>query len=66
MFVDSSLWMAILGLNSRASHPKIEEYKLEDSYSNPFYVDRQWSIYWFGSTFVKTLSPGGNFLYYEI
>ena len=33
--------MAIPGLNSRASHPKMEEYKLEGSSSNPVYVDRK-------------------------
>jgi len=47
----------------------MEEYKLEGPYSNPSYVDRkdeiQWSIYWFGRIFVKTLSSGGNFLYYQ-
>ena len=60
--------MTISGLNPRANHPRMEEYKLEGSYTNPFYVNRkyeiQWSIYWFGRTFVKPLSPGGYFMHY--
>jgi hypothetical protein len=62
--------MAIPGLNSRTSYPKMEEYKQEGSYSNPVCVDwkdeTQWSIYWFGYTFVKLLSPGCYFMYYQI
>ena len=62
MFTDSSLWLAIPGLNFCAIHPKMEEYNLKFFYSDLVSVERndeiQWNIYWLRRSFIKPLSPG--------